>query len=350
MNRNYLHNIDEIFTLKRQISEIYKYDNIITQDPRMLEILEMISLVAETESPILIEGETGTGKELIARAIHQKSPRRNHEFVAINCGALPETLIEDELFGHEKGAFTGAIRQRIGKFEVADKGTLFLDEIESISMQTQVKLLRVVEQKEFQRVGGNENIRADARIIAASNVDIAQAIESGKFREDLYYRLDVINIKVPPLRERKDDIPLLVQHFLRKFINKLHKDVQGISEDALLVLMSYHWPGNVREVANVIERIVIMSKDPVITADKIGFLVNSLANGNKSYNGFKFTTSESLHEVRERAIEAAEREYLSMLLKKFKGDVKLVAEHSGITPRGIYKKIKSYELRVSDFR
>src|SRR5581483_1424943 len=268
----------ENLRLKKEISEIYKYDNILTQDPRMLEILEMISLVAETDSPVLIEGETGTGKELIARAIHQKSDRRNHEFVAVNCGALPETLIEDELFGHEKGAFTGAIRQRIGKFEFADKGTLFLDEVESISMQTQVKLLRAIEEREFQRVGDNETIRVDVRIIAASNVDIGQAVESGRFREDLYYRLNVVNIKVPPLRERKGDIPLLAQNFLRRFRNKLHKDVQTISEDALSVLTAYSWPGNVRELANVIERIVIMAKDPVITADKIGFLVNPTAN------------------------------------------------------------------------
>jgi DNA-binding NtrC family response regulator len=243
----------ENLRLKKEISEIYKYDNILTQDPRMLEILEMISLVAETDSPVLIEGETGTGKELIARAIHQKSDRRNNEFVAINCGALPETLIEDELFGHEKGAFTGAIRQRIGKFEFADKGTLFLDEVESISMQTQVKLLRAIEEKEFQRVGDNETIRVDVRIIAASNVDIGQAVESGRFREDLYYRLNVVNIKVPPLRERKGDIPLLAQNFLRKFRKKLHKDIQTVSEDAFLVLVEYPWPGNIRELANVID-------------------------------------------------------------------------------------------------
>jgi two-component system response regulator AtoC len=338
----------ENLRLKKEISEIYKYDNILTQDPRMLEILEMISLVAETDSPVLIEGETGTGKELIARAIHQKSDRRNNEFVAINCGALPETLIEDELFGHEKGAFTGAIRQRIGKFEFADKGTLFLDEVESISMQTQVKLLRAIEEKEFQRVGDNETIRVDVRIIAASNVDIGQAVESGRFREDLYYRLNVVNIKVPPLRERKGDIPLLAQNFLRKFRKKLHKDIQTVSEDAFLVLMEYPWPGNIRELANVIERTVIMAKDPVITADEIGFLVNPTAN--RTHNGFKFTMNESLHEVRKKAVEAIEREYLAMLFKRFKGNIELVAEHSGMTPRGIYKKMKKYGLSKSDFK
>jgi DNA-binding NtrC family response regulator len=344
LQKMYLENL----RLKKEISEIYKYDNIITQDPRMLEILEMISLVAETDSPVLIEGETGTGKELIARAIHQKSDRRNHEFVAINCGALPETLIEDELFGHEKGAFTGATRQRIGKFEFADKGTLFLDEIESISMQTQVKLLRAIEEREFQRIGGNETIKVDVRIIAASNVDIAQAVENGRFREDLYYRLNVVNIKVPPLRERRGDIPLLAQNFLRKFRKKLHKDIQTISEDAISVLMAYSWPGNVRELANVIERTVIMAKNPVITANEMGFLVNPMAN--RGYSRFKFTMNESLREIRKKAVEAAEREYLLALLKRFRGNIKLVAEHSGVTPRGIYKKIKRYELSTYDFK
>jgi len=344
LRKMYLENI----RLKKEISEIYKYDNILTQDPRMLEILEMISLVAETDSPVLIEGETGTGKELIARAIHQKSPRRNNEIVAINCGALPETLIEDELFGNEKGAFTGAIQQRIGKFEFADNGTLFLDEVESISIQTQVKLLRVIEENEFQRVGGNETIRADVRIIAASNVDIVQAVESRKFREDLYYRLNVVNIKVPPLRERKGDIPLLAQNFLRKFRKKLHKDIQTISEDALSVLMGYHWPGNVRELANVIERTVIMAKDPIITADEIGFLVNPTSS--RPHNGFNFTMSESLHEVRKKVVETVEKEYLAMLLKRFNGSIKLVAEHSGMTPRGIYKMMKKYGLTKYDFK
>jgi DNA-binding NtrC family response regulator len=344
LRKMYLENI----RLKKEISEIYKYDNILTQDPRMLEILEMISLVAETDSPVLIEGETGTGKELIARAIHQKSPRRNNEIVAINCGALPETLIEDELFGHEKGAFTGAIQQRIGKFEFADNGTLFLDEVESISIQTQVKLLRVIEENEFQRVGGNETIRADVRIIAASNVDIVQAVESGKFREDLYYRLNVVNIKVPPLRERKGDIPLLAQNFLRKFRKKLHKDIQTISEDAHSVLMGYHWPGNVRELANVIERTVIMAKDPIITADEIGFLVNPTSS--RPHNGFKFTMSESLHEVRKKVVKTVEKEYLAMLLKRFNGSIKLVAEHSGMTPRGIYKMMKKHGLTKYDFK
>ncbi len=345
LQKMYLENL----RLKKEISDMYKYDTILTQDPRMLEILEMISLVAETDSPVLIEGETGTGKELIARAIHQKShSRRNHEFVAVNCGALPETLIEDELFGHERGAFTGAIRQRIGKFEFADKGTLFLDEVESISMQTQVKLLRAIEEREFQRVGGNETIRVDVRIIAASNVDIGQAVESGRFREDLYYRLNVVNIKVPPLRERKGDIPLLAQNFLRRFRNKLHKDVQTISEDALSVLTAYSWPGNVRELANVIERIVIMAKDPVITADKIGFLVNPTVN--TVYNGLNLAVDESLHEIRKRAVESAEKGYLLALLKRFKGSVKLVAEHSGMTPRGIYKKMKKYGFNISNFK
>jgi len=344
LRKMYLENI----RLKKEISEIYKYDNILTQDPRMLEILEMISLVAETDSPVLIEGETGTGKELIARAIHQKSPRRNNEIVAINCGALPETLIEDELFGNEKGAFTGAIQQRIGKFEFADNGTLFLDEVESISIQTQVKLLRVIVENEFQRVGGNETIRADVRIIAASNVDIVQAVESRKFREDLYYRLNVVNIKVPPLRERKGDIPLLAQNFLRKFRKKLHKDIQTISEDALSVLMGYHWPGNVRELANVIERTVIMAKDPIITADEIGFLVNPTSS--RPHNGFNFTMSESLHEVRKKVVETVEKEYLAMLLKRFNGSIKLVAEHSGMTPRGIYKMMKKHGLTKYDFK
>jgi two-component system response regulator PilR (NtrC family) len=243
--------------LKRQLGQPI-VDGLVGKSPKMMEVFDLITKVAPTKSNILITGESGTGKELVARAIHFHSPRRSGPFVALHCAALPETLLESELFGHEKGAFTDAHRRRTGSFEEASGGTLFLDEVAEIPPQIQVKLLRVLQERSLRRLGGNEEIHVDVRIVAATNRDLQEAVQAGVFREDLFYRLNVIQIRLPPLRERLDDIPLLCQHFLTKYSGVLHKQFRGISKPVIDLLLSYPWPGNVRELENVIERAVTL--------------------------------------------------------------------------------------------
>ncbi len=234
---------------------------IISRSPKMKRVFDIIRKVSRTSSSVLITGPSGTGKELVARAIHMLSPRRDKPFVAVNCGAVPSELMESELFGHEKGAFTGAHARKIGKFEYADGGTVFLDEVSTLPMHLQVKLLRVLQEKSFERVGGNKPIEVDIRIIAATNVDLYEAVKQGRFREDLYYRLKVVPIELPPLSERKEDIPLLVEHFLERHSKKCHKHIKGISPEVLAVFSEYNWPGNVRELENLVERLVVLAKD-----------------------------------------------------------------------------------------
>ncbi len=242
----------------------HEVDEIIGQSPEIVEIAKLIGQVAKTSAAVLIFGESGTGKELVARAIHRNSPRSNSSFLSVNCAALPETLLESELFGHEKGAFTGAYFRRIGKFEQAHKGTLFLDEIGDMSMLTQSKLLRVLQEKQFERVGGNESITTDVRIIAATNKSLVQCMKEGSFRVDLFYRLKVVSIYIPPLRERKSDIPLLVDHFVKKFANQLQVPAKKISKKGMQVLSKYSWPGNVRELENNLHTAMVMSKNDTL--------------------------------------------------------------------------------------
>jgi len=249
---------DENLRLRQELDRRYCFDNIIGRSPAMQEIFATIERVAPTRATVLIAGESGTGKDLIARAIHHHSPRRDKPFVKINCAAIPENLMESELFGYEKGAFTGAVTSKPGKFEQADTGTVFLDEIGDVPPSVQVKLLRVLQEREFERLGSNKTRHIDVRVLAATNADLRAALESGEFREDLYYRLNVVPINVPPLRERKEDIPALVEHFIRKHREDLGSRVESISEEALDVLMRYHWPGNVRELENVIERSLVL--------------------------------------------------------------------------------------------
>ena len=266
----------EYYNLKREnsalrdvVKERFSYDNIIGKSDSMVEIYEIISKVADTDSTILLQGESGTGKELIAKSIHHNSSRRDYPFIPVNCGAIPAELLESELFGHEKGAFTGAIATRLGRFERAHKGTLFLDEISEMPLPLQVKLLRVLQEREFERVGGNRTIQVDVRIISASNRDLEDALEKQSLREDLYYRLNVIPIVIPPLRHRKDDIPILLAHFLENKCRQRSRAVDGISDEAMEIFLNYRWPGNIREMENIVERIIILKQDdgPITSRD-----------------------------------------------------------------------------------
>ncbi|HEB30695.1 MAG TPA: sigma-54-dependent Fis family transcriptional regulator [Spirochaetes bacterium] len=250
--------------LLNQLKKKYSFENIIGNSPSMMKVYETIELVAPSRANVLIYGESGTGKEMIADAIHHNSPRRDKPYVKVHCAALPESLLESELFGHEKGAFTGAINRKRGRFELANLGSIFLDEIGETSMQTQVKLLRVLQEREFERVGGEQSLKVDVRIITATNKDLKGEIEKGNFREDLYYRLDVVSINIPPLRERKDDIPLMVHKFIEEFSRENGKQIEGITNNAIKALMSHKWPGNVRELRNVIESIVVLTKSKII--------------------------------------------------------------------------------------
>ncbi|MCH8872799.1 sigma-54-dependent Fis family transcriptional regulator, partial [candidate division KSB1 bacterium] len=250
----------EVDELKRELKDRYQFKNIIGQSGVMQEVFRDMERVVNSTVTVVIQGESGTGKELIARAIHYHNKQRsNHSFVAVNCSALPESLLESELFGHEKGSFTGATGRRAGKFEQSDGGTIFLDEIALMTPATQSKVLRVLQEREFERVGGNELIKVDTRVISATNKNLEEAVKKGEFREDLYYRISVFPIKLPALRERKEDIPLLAAHFLNKYAEQESKEIEAISPDALELLMAYHWPGNVRELENVIERSMILS-------------------------------------------------------------------------------------------
>jgi DNA-binding NtrC family response regulator len=255
--------------LKQRLDEKYSFDNIIGHSPQLQQVFKTIQQVSPSRATVLITGESGTGKELIAAAIHQHSPRSRGPFVKLHCASLAENLLESELFGHERGAFTGAERRREGRFEHANGGTLFLDEIGEIAPSTQVKLLRVLQEREFERVGGNQTIRTDVRLIAATNRDLRAMVDAGRFREDLYYRLNVVNLHVPPLRERVSDIPTLAAHFMSKFARENHKDVRHISDGALVRLAAHPWPGNVRELENVMERAVVMAPGGTIEADHL---------------------------------------------------------------------------------
>lgn len=256
--------VRENLYLRESLKELTSYCDLIGKTPKMLKLYETIDRVAETNSTVLITGESGTGKELVARAIHKKSKRANKPFIAVNCAAIPETLFESELFGHERGSFTGALERKLGKFELADGGTLFLDEIGCMPASMQAKLLRVIEDKIIERVGGEKGIPIDVRILSATNIDFEKHIQEGKFRHDLYYRLNVIPIATIPLRERKEDIPLFVEYFLNKYNKMLNKRVKGFEPEAMQLLMNYSWPGNVRELQNLIERVVVLSKDAII--------------------------------------------------------------------------------------
>ena len=330
--------------LRNEVLGKYNVENIISQSPKMDRIFEMIANVAMTDSTVLVQGETGTGKELVARAIHYGSKRKRNKFVAINCGALADNLLESELFGHEKGAFTGAIKQKIGKFELADQGTLFLDEIGNVSPAMQIKLLRVLQERQFERVGGTRTIETDVRIIAATNENLEKAVEEGDFREDLYYRVNVIPIELPPLRERKEDIPLLAKHFVEKLS---HGRIKNVSEEAVRTLMSYDWPGNVRELENIVERSIILERGPELLRVDLPTKTHRKSEGNDLLS---FNEDQPLEDVREQAIDMVEKEYMKRILSRYHGSIKRAAEHAGLTTRSIHGKMKKFDLRKENFK
>ncbi len=269
----------EVASLRSKLKEKYQLENIVGKHPKILEVYKMIGRVMDNKATILIIGETGTGKEIVARAIHFNGLLKDGPFVAIDCASLPSDLLESELFGHEKGAFTGAITQKIGKFELADKGTLFLDEIGNLTLATQVKLLRFLQEKKIERVGGTKPIELDVRIIAATSLDLEKAVKEGSFREDLYYRLNVVTIPLPPLRERRDDIPLLVEHFLQKYESESKGKVKHVPPQTMDLLMKYNWSGNVRELENVIERAIVIGRTNAILVEDLPLKIEKMALG-----------------------------------------------------------------------
>jgi len=319
-----------------------------TNSPRMRDLYEKIGSVAPTVSTVLLTGETGTGKGVLARIIHQLSPRKNAQFISVHCGAITETLIESELFGHEKGAFTGAIRRKLGKFEIAKDGTIFLDEIATVSPSTQIKLLQVLQDKQFQRVGGEETIEANARVIAATNMDLMELCDAGQFRKDLYYRLNVFPVELPPLRNRKEDIPLLVENFLRQ-LNKFNpREIYSIHPDVLAAFENYSWPGNIRELENLVERAHIIEKSSVLTP--ASFPVELFAAQPRLQRQLLPDPTQSLAEVRQLGLEVLEKSYLSELLMKQKGRIKAAASVARITPRQLHNLMKKYDLHKENFK
>lgn len=320
--------------LKERLGAQFDRQNIIGQGTAMVKLLDTVSQVAPTEATVMITGESGTGKEMIANALHYNSQRKDAPFIKINCAALPETLLESELFGHEKGAFTGADRKREGKFRQAESGSLFLDEVSEMSQAMQVKLLRVLQEREITRVGGAEVIKINVRVIAAANKDLKKEIETGRFREDLFYRLNVVALHVPPLRERKEDIPLLAQHFLNLFSGKNYKNIKGFTPRAMEKLLKYYWPGNVRELMNAVERAVILSRTEYLDADELALLMADAVVAEK-IDQDNTAVNLPLEEVERRAILEA--------LDTACGNKSEAARRLGITRKTLRTKLDKYE-------
>jgi two-component system response regulator HydG len=316
--------------LQQRLAEMEGRGQLLGNSPGMRRLMELIAQVAPSVATVLIQGESGTGKELVANAMHSGSPRRDKPLIKVNCAALPETLLESELFGYERGAFTGAVARKAGRFELAHGGTLFLDEIGELGAPMQAKLLRVLQDGEFERVGGTQTLRVDVRVVTATNANLAELVRERRFREDLYYRLNVITLEIPPLRDRREDIPLLAHHFLRRFAEKNGKQLSGFTEEALDLLQSHRWPGNVRELENVIERAVVLTRSPLISpAD----LPEGLAGSDSAGRHLVVSIGTPLEEVEDRLIEET--------LRYTKGDKTLAAKLLGIATRTIYRRLKA---------
>ena len=322
--------IEENISLRRKIKDRFHFEGIIAKSPRMLKIIELIKTVAPTNATVLITGETGTGKEVVARAFHHQSQRRNKPFIATSCAALPESLLESELFGHEKGSFTGAVGRKKGKFEAADKGTLFLDEIGEINVNTQIHLLRALEEKKITRIGSNEEIAVNVRVITATNKDLRNMVMQGQFREDLYYRLKVVTINLPSLKDRKEDILPLAEHFLKKYADENKKEIFNFSPGVIEFMLNYSWPGNVRELENMIEHGVILSKSHAVTMAEL--------------------PQDIIHPTptQEKTIEAVTRNHILNVLEETKGNISKAANILGIRRMTLYNKLKKYNYTVNN--
>jgi two-component system NtrC family response regulator len=323
--------------LKTQLQEKYKISSIVSQSPKMEEVINVAARVADSKATVLITGENGTGKEVLAKAIHFKSSRKEKPFVAVNVPALTETLLESELFGHEKGAFTGADKMRKGRFEIAHNGTLFLDEVGDIPQSIQVKLLRVLQEHQFERVGGTEKIEVDVRIIAATNRNLEQKIKDGTFREDLYYRLNVVSIKIPPLRERKEDILPMIENFIDKYSKENNKEKLEVSKEAIDVLMKYDYPGNVRELENIIERAVVLTRGNVIA-------LNDLPINIRGFKDEKFIRTSEEGTLTEQ-VEALEKQLIFDALQQSEGNQTKAGKLLGLTERNLRYKLKKYGIK-----
>jgi DNA-binding NtrC family response regulator len=319
----------ENLLLRKELSQKFALGNIIGKSNKMQKIFSLIETIAAGRSTILIQGESGTGKEMIAEAIHHSSPRKNNLLIKVSCAALPETLLESELFGHEKGAFTDAIKKKKGRFELAHQGTLFLDDVDDMNPAVQVKLLRVLQEREFERIGGTETISVDVRIIAASKTDLQKEIANGKFREDLFYRLNVVPIVLPPLRDRQEDIPLLVKHFMDMYTKEINKKVE-ISPETLQQMIYYNWPGNIRELENLVERLISVSVNKIIYPDDLpqNFIIK------------RKWSPENLKKI----VQDTEKEHIIKVLKLTEGKKKEAASILGITPKTLWQKMKEYNI------
>jgi len=329
----------ENINLRKELGNKYRITNIVGNSNKMREVYQMITQVSRSNATVLIRGESGTGKELVANSIHYNSPRAKGPFIKVNCAAIPANLIESELFGHEKGAFTGAIKQKLGRFELAHRGTIFLDEIGSIGLDVQANLLRVLQEREFERVGGHRTIKVDVRVVAATNKNLEQAVEDGSFRDDLYYRLNVFPIYMPPLRERKTDVLLLADFFLEKYARENNKAIRRFSTPAIDMLMAYHWPGNVRELENCIERAVLLCEEGVIHSYH---LPPTLQTGSESDT----LPAWSLEE----AVANLEREMLIDALKNTRGNITRAAELLRTTVRKFNYKAQKYGISFRHYR
>lgn len=334
---------EENLQLRTELEKRSGIGRILGQSAAMRKVFDLIEKVSQSDITVLIQGESGTGKELVARETHHRSSRARKPFITMNCAALPENLIESELFGHEKGAFTGAVKQRKGKFELAHEGTIFLDEIGDMSVNTQAKVLRVLQEKKFERLGGSETLEVDARIISATHKDLLLEMEKGNFRQDLYYRLKVIDIVIPPLRERREDIPILVEHYIREFSERHNKTVQGIDPDAMKQMMEFHWPGNVRQLVNILERAVVLAARPVLRTEDLPEDLNLRSGFNEGF------LDELMHlpfkEAKERITTHFMKEYLSRKLHNNQGNISHTAAELGIHRQSLQMMLRRLGIK-----
>jgi transcriptional regulator with PAS, ATPase and Fis domain len=339
----------ELELLRRQVERPYSFDDMIGGCPAMRRVFELIDQVAGSDVDVLVHGETGTGKELVARSIHLRSRRAKGPFVPVDCGAIPDTLLESEFFGHEQGAFTGADRARIGLLEYADQGTFFLDELGELPMLLQAKLLRTLQERKIRRVGGREECEVDIRVVAATAKVLDDMIRRGNFRQDLFYRINVVRIDLPPLRERGDDIGLLAEHLCLRYSRSMSRDVRGLTPEAYQVLRQYHWPGNVRELTNVIRRALALTRVNMLTVDDLPEEL-VIAAGQASSNAPGAAARQGFFAEREAQLNAFERQYLAELLRRHEGDVRTAAREAQI-PRGtLYRLLKKHGLETTRYR